>query len=74
MKRVQLFVQAQRQAQRENHILMVVKSLIWAFLPNFLWSIILLCLVLSAYLVYLRMLPCAHAPFSQDGSSQEVYE
>ena len=53
---------------------MVVKSLIWAFLPNFLWSIILLCLVLSAYLVYLRILPCAHAPFSQDGSSQEVYE
>ena len=29
-----------------------------AFLPGFLWPIILLCLVVSLYLVYLRVLPC----------------
>ena len=34
------------------------ESLIWALLPGFLWPIVLLCLVLSLYLVYLRVLPC----------------
>ena len=29
-----------------------------AFLSGFLWSVILLCLVLSPHLVYLRVLPC----------------
>ena len=29
-----------------------------AFLPGFLWPVILLCLVPSLYLVYLRVLPC----------------
>ena len=28
----------------------------WAFLPRFLWPVVLLCLVLSLYLVYLRVL------------------
>ena len=32
-----------------------------AFLPGFLWPIILLCLVLSLYLVYFRVLPSAGA-------------
>ena len=32
-----------------------------AFLLGFLWPIILLCLVLSLYLVYLRVLPSVHA-------------
>ena len=31
------------------------------FLPGFLWPIILLCLVLSPYLVHLRVLPCVRA-------------
>ena len=38
-----------------------------AFLPAFLWPVILLCLVLSSYLVYLRILPCVHASLGQDG-------
>ena len=37
------------------------------FLPGFLWPIILICLVHSSYLVYLRILPCVHASLSQDG-------
>ena len=32
---------------------------------RFLWPVILLCLVLSLYLVHLRVLPCMHASFSQ---------
>ena len=43
------------------------KSLIWGISSGFLWPIILICLVQSPYLVYLRVLPCAHASLSQDG-------
>ena len=46
---------------RESHWvapLWQFESLLWAFLPGFLWPIILLCLVLSLYLVCLRVLPC----------------
>ena len=38
-----------------------------ALLPGFLWPVILLCLVLSPYLVYLRVLPCVRTSLSQDG-------
>ena len=38
-----------------------------AFLPGSLWPIILICLVLSLYLVYLRILPCVYTSLSQDG-------
>ena len=34
--------------------------LLWSFLLGFLWLIILICLVHSPYLVYLRILPCVH--------------
>ena len=45
-----------------------------AFLPGFLWPIILLCLVLSPYLVSLRVLPCGpvHLSAKMD-SSEEAY-
>ena len=46
-----------------------------AFLPGFLWPIILLCLVLSLYLVYLRVFPvcaCVHLLAKMD-SSKETY-
>ena len=45
-----------------------------AFLPGFLWPIILLCLVLSLYLVYLSVLPCVctHLLAKMD-SSEEAY-
>ena len=36
-----------------------------AFAPTFLWPVILICLVLSMYLVYLGTLPCACASQSR---------
>ena len=45
-----------------------------AFLPGFLWPIILLCLILNPYLVYFRVLPCVHMHLSAKvDSSEEVY-
>ena len=45
-----------------------------AFLPGLLWPIILPCLVLSQYLVFLRILPCVHAHLlSRMDSSKEAY-
>ena len=35
------------------------------FSPDFLWPVVLLCLVLSPYLVYLRVLPCVCVHISQ---------
>ena len=45
-----------------------------AFLPHFLWPIILLCLVLSSYLIYFRVLSCVcmHLLAKMD-SSEEAY-
>ena len=45
-----------------------------AFLPGSLWPIILIFLVLSLYLVYLRILPCvcAHLLAKMD-SGEETY-
>lgn len=59
-------------AGAENCALVVVESLIWALLPGFLWPIVLLCLVLSLYLVYLRVLPCVHLLAKMD-SREEAY-
>ena len=51
-----------------------LKHLHGAFLPGFLWPIILLCLVLSPYLVYLRVLPCVRMHLlAKMGSSKEEY-
>ena len=49
-----------------------------AFLPGFLWPIILLYLVLSLYLVYLGILPSVHVYLSAKidlsiSSSKEAY-
>ena len=45
-----------------------------AFLLGFLWPIILLYLVLSLYLVYLRVLPCVHVHLlAKKDSSEEAY-
>ena len=45
-----------------------------AFLLGFLWRIILLCLVLSLYLVYFRILPWVHAHLlAKMDSSKEDY-
>ena len=42
------------------------------FLPGFLWPVISICLVLSPYLVYLRLLPRAHTSLRQDGFTAKV--
>ena len=42
-----------------------------AFPPGFLWPIILLCLVLSLYLVYFRILPSRRVPLSAKMDSRE---
>ena len=45
-----------------------------AVLLSFLWPIILLCLVLSPYLVYLRALPCVRGHLlAEMDSSEEAY-
>ena len=49
------------QAQRVSCALWSSESFIQGFLPDFLWPVILLYLVLSLYLVYLRVLPYVHA-------------
>ena len=40
-------------------------------LTGFLWPVFLLCLTLSPYLVYLRVLSCVNALLSQDGFQQK---
>ena len=47
-------------SERESHPRGSLNHLYGAFLLGFLWPIILLCLALSPYLVYLRVLPCVH--------------
>ena len=45
-----------------------------AFLLGFLWLVILLCLFLSPYLVYLSVLPYVHMPLlAKMDSSDEAY-
>ena len=43
---------------RESHPCGSLNNSYGAFLPGFLWPVSLLCLVLSPYLVYLKVLPC----------------
>ena len=57
-------------AQRESCPRGSLNHLYGAFLLGFLWPIILLCLALSPYLVYLRVLLCVRASLSQDAFYQ----
>ena len=43
------------------------------FLLDFLWPIMLVCLVPSPCLIYLRILPCVHESLRQHGFSVEAY-
>ena len=53
----------------ELHPCGILNHLYETFLLVFLWPVILICLVHSPYLVYLRILPCcASTSLSQDGS------
>ena len=57
---------AQAGSERESSSHASLNHLYGAFLPGFLWPLILLCLALSPYLVYLRVLPCVRTSLSQD--------
>ena len=61
-------------SERESHPRDSLNHLYGVFLLGFLWPIISICLVLSLYLVYLRILPrvCAHLSAKMD-SREEVY-
>ena len=56
-----VWIDTQVGSERQSCPYSSLNNLYGAFLPGFLWSIILLCLVLSQYLVYLRALPHVHA-------------
>ena len=62
-------------SEREPCLHGSLNHLYGAFLPGFLWLIILLCLVLSSYLILLRALSCVHAHIlAKIDSSEEAYE
>ena len=69
-----MWIDTRADSEKESHPRGSLNHLYGAFLLGFLWPIILLCLVLSSYLVYLRVLPCmrVHLLAKMD-SSKEAY-
>lgn len=64
----------QANSEKELHSPVGLNHLCRAYFVGFLWSIILLCLVLSQYLVYLRVLPHVHVHLlAKKDSSKEAY-
>ena len=58
-KRVQyVWIDTREDSERESWACGILNHLHGAFLLGFLWPVILICLVQSLYLVYLRILPC----------------
>ena len=57
-----------KQTVSESHPCSSLNYFYGIFLPGFVWPGILICLVHSPHLVYLRILPCVRASLSQDGS------
>ena len=73
-KKEYVWIDTQVGSERESCPRGSLNHLYGAFLPGFLWPIILLCLVLSLYLVYLRVLPCMRAYLlAKMDSSEEAY-
>ena len=69
-----MWIETWADSERESHPCGSLYLLYGAFLLGFLWPIILLCLVLSPYLVYFRVLPCVHAHLlAKMDSSEEAY-
>ena len=69
-----MWIDTQADSERESRPRGGVNHLHGAFLPGFLWPIILLCLVLSPYLVYLRILPRVRVRLlAKMNSSEEGY-
>ena len=60
--------------ERESYPRGSLNHLYGALLLGFLWPIVLLCLVLSPYLVHLRLLPCVRLHLlATMNSSEEAY-
>ena len=69
-----VWIDSHGRAQRESRLHGSLNHFYGAFLLGFLWSIILLCLVLSPYLIHLRVLPCAHVHLlAMMDSNEEAY-
>ena len=61
-------------SERESRPRGSLNHFYWSFLLCFFWPVILLCLVLSPYLVYLRVLPCVCVHLlAKTDSSEEAY-
>ena len=70
-----MWIDTQANSEGESHPCGRIDHLYGAFLLGFLWPIILICLVLSLYLVYRRILPCVHERLSAKmDSTEEAYE
>ena len=69
-----MWIDTRVDSERESRPRGSLNHIYEAFLLGFLLPIILICLVLSPYLVYLRVLPCVcmHLLAKMD-SSQEAY-
>ena len=74
-RRVQyVWIDARAGSERESRPRGCLNHFYGAFLPGFLWPVVLLCLVLSPYLVELRVLPCVRAHLlAKMDSSEEAY-
>ena len=70
-----MWIDTRVDSERESCPCGSLNHLYGAFLPGFLWPIILLCLAPSPYLAYLRVLPCVHVHLlAKMDSSEEGYE
>ena len=69
-----MWIDTRTGSERESCPRASLTHLYGAFLPCFLWPIVLLCLVLSPYLVYLGVLPRVRTHLlAKMDSSEEAY-
>ena len=69
-----MWIDTRADSEKELRLRGSLNHLHGAFLLGFLWPIILLCLVLSLYLVYFSVLPCVHAHvLAKMDSREEAY-
>ena len=71
---IDMWINTREAAERELHPRDTLNHLHGVILLGFLWPVILLCLVLNPYLVYLRILPCVrmHLVAKMDASKRLV--
>ena len=73
-KKEYVWIDTQVDSERESRPHSSLNHFYGAFLPCFLWPIILICLVLSPYLLYLRIFPCVSMRLlAKMDSTKEAY-